>query len=179
MAERMISLSIAHLFDGDHNHPGIPHFIEQFSSALYTGDGKAPRILEALNIGAEFPARLLVGIPVKRLTREQRLIAESFCSMIFGHNLGHSKGLWTHGKGWQPVNHGREAAPIADSVLDTEWLLSLGIPKAVWKNNILFAASAFDANTKPLPSTLMRYLFGLVAFGFSDPYQFFTAKRTA
>lgn len=174
MAERITHLSIANLFEGNHNHPDIPRFIEEFSSILYSGDGKKPQMLEKLLIGPEFPVRLLVGIPAKTLTREQRLIAETYCSMIFGRNLGDSKGVWSYGKGWRPQNEGRTPAPIRESTLDTEWMFSLGIPKSVWSNDILFAPSAFNGQNKRLPTTMLRYLFSMVAFGFSDPHQFFT-----
>lgn len=175
LAGRITHLSIANLFDGNHNHPDIPRFIEEFSSILYSGEGKRPQVLDKLSIGPEFPVRLLVGIPTKVLTREQRLIAESYCSMIFGRNLGDNQGMWSYGKGWRPQNAGRTAASIRDSTLDTDFMFALGISKSVWGNDILFAPSAFNGQNKRLPNTMLRYLFSMVAFGFSDPQQFFTA----
>ena len=65
MAERMIGLSIDTLFGGDHNHPGIARFVEGFSTALYSGDGKKPAALAVLGVDTDFPLRLLVGIPKK------------------------------------------------------------------------------------------------------------------
>ncbi len=61
-------------------------------------------------------------------------------------------------------------------MLDTDYMLSLGISKSVWSNDLLLAPTAFDKNSQPRKSTLMRYVFSLVAFGFLDPYQFFTQK---
>lgn len=174
MAERIVHLSIARLFDGDHNHPAIPRYIEEFTGILHTGDGKKPVMLERLGIGLDFPVRLLTGIPAKALTREQRLIAESCCAMLFGRNAGDHSGLWSYGAGWRPINPTRVAAPIRDSQLDAEWMFSLGIPKSVWANDILLAPSAFQSNNKRLPSTMIRHLFAMVAFGFSEPHQFFT-----
>lgn len=174
MAERIIHLSVTKLFGGDHNHPAIPRFIEEFSSILHTGDGKKPVMLEKLGIGPDFPVRLLVGIPAKSMTREQRLIAESCCAMLLGRQAGDHAGLWSYGTGWRPTNPSRIAAPIRDSQLDTEWMFSLGISKSIWTNDILLAPSAFQSGNKRLPSTMIRYLFAMVAFGFSNPHQFFT-----
>ena len=178
MADRIVSLSIASLFDGNHNHPGIPAFIEEFSDILYSGDGKKPQMLERLGIDRSFPVRLLVGIPAKLLTWEQKRIAEAYCSMIFGLPLGDSKGLWAHNKGWKPVNPGRIAAPIKDCDIDREWMLTLGIQKPIWNGDILLAPTAIPGQPKRLPATVIRHFLALVAFGFSDPDQFFT-KATA
>ena len=82
--ERITALSIATLFNGNHNHPDIPRFIDEFSTALYSGDGKVPQMLQALEIGPDFPVRLLLGIPNSEMTRKKRLIAEAFCAMTFG-----------------------------------------------------------------------------------------------
>lgn len=174
MAERIMHLSIANLFDGNHNHHGIPGFISEFSGNLYSGDGKRPMMLDRFGIGPEFPVRLLVGIPQKTMTREQRLIAEAFCQSVFGYANTDSKKLWQYGKGWRPVNPNRQPGSIHDSRLDIDFMLSLGISKAVWCNDILIAPNAFDQSASTKPSTLMRYFFSLVAFGFSDPHQFFT-----
>lgn len=174
MAERITHLSIANLFDGDHNHLDIPKFITDFSGSLYSGDGKKPAMLERLGIGPDFPVRLLVGIPQKSLTREQRLIAEAYCSMVFGRMPGDTKGLWQYGKGWQPKNPTRRPGSLKDCQLDIDFMLSLGINKSIWCNDILLAPAAIEAAKTARPSTMMRHLFALVAYGFSDPYVFFT-----
>jgi hypothetical protein len=174
MAERITCLSIETLFDGNHNHPDIPRFIEEFSNALYTGDGKMPQMLDKLNIGPSFPVRLLVGIPQKELTRAQRLVAETYCSTIFGRIIGDIKGLWTYRAGWSPTNKNRKPALLLESTLDVDYMLSLGITKSIWCNDILFAPTAFNPQSKPKSSTLVRYMLALAAFGFPDPYQFFT-----
>lgn len=174
MAERIVHLSIDKLFDGNHNHPDIPEFISEFSTNLYSGDGKKPEMLERMAIGPDLPVRLLVGVPQKSLTREQRLIAEAFVRMIFGRETSEAKSIWSYGKGWRPSNPAQQPALLKDSRLDTDFMLSLGISKAVWRNDILMAPTAFEASCKPRATTLTRYLFALVAFGFSDPYPFFT-----
>jgi len=176
MAERVTCLSLDTLFDGDHNHPDIPRFIDELSGALYSGDGKVPQMLDKLSIGPDFPVRLLVGIPHKEMTRAKRLIAEAYCSMIFGRATGDTKGLWTYRQGWTPTNPNRKPAALMESMLDVDYMLSLGITKSVWCNDILLAPSAFETKSKARSSTLMRYLFALVAFGFPDPYQFFTER---
>lgn len=176
MAERITHLSIDNLFDGDHNHPAISRFIQDFSTTLYSGDGKPPEFLAKLGIGPDFPVRLLVGVPAKTLTREQRLVAEVYCQITFGRNTGDNKKLWQHGKGWRPHNQGRIPAPVRESRLDVEFMLNLGIPKKIWCNDILLAPTALDKNAQPREQTLLRYILALSVFGFSDPYQFFTRK---
>lgn len=158
MAERIMHLSIANLFDDNHNHPDIPGFISEFSGNLYSGDGKKPMMLDRFGIGPEFPVRLLVGVPQKAMTREQRLIAEAFCQTIFGYATT-AKKLWQYGRGWMPMNPNRTPCSIHESRLDIEFMQSLGISKSVWCNDILIAPTAFDPTTKPRSSTLMRYFF--------------------
>lgn len=179
MAERMTSLSIATLFDGDHNHPGIPAFITGFAEALHSGSGRKPQLLEVMGVDVEFPVRLLLGVPKKDLTRQQRLIAEAYCSMFFGRNLGDTAGLWTSGKGWRPQNPDRVPAPIQESTLDVKWMLSLGIGRTTWDKSILFsdAALARAEGGQIAATTSIRHLLALTAFGFSEPHQFFTATQ--
>jgi hypothetical protein len=175
MAERIISLSIDNLFNGNHNHPDISRFIADFSSAIYADTGKKPEMLGKLGIGPDFPVRLLVGLPQKTMTRAQRLAAEAYCATIFGRKLGDTGGLWSYRAiGWRPTNPRRKPATIADSMLDTDYMLGTGIPKSVWCNDILFSSSAFNKTNVLHYSTLMRYFLALAAYGFHDPYPFFT-----
>lgn len=187
MAERMIGLSIPHLFDGNHDHPDIPHFIEDFSSALYSGQGKRAAALDVLDVDNDFPLRLLLGVPEKELTRTQRLVAETYCAIFFNRPLGDAAGLWTRKPGWQPANPGRRPAPIGGSVLDVDWMLSLGVSISTWEKKILAAPSALGRARQRLQGGLapadnsetLRHLLMLSVFGFSDPYQFFTAADAA
>lgn len=175
MAERMIGLSINTLFDGDHNHPSIPKFLDGFSGALYSGDGKRPAALAEIGVDTDFPLRLLLGTPKKSLSREQRILAESYCSLVFGRSLGENDGLWTYRPGWKPTNPGRIAAPLDGSVLDADWMLSLGIGKSVWEKFVLISVGAMNRQTSTRAT--VRHLLMLSVFGFSDPYQFFTSGR--
>lgn len=174
MAERMTCLSIATLFNGDHNSADIPRFISAFSEALYAGEGKKPQFLAALDITTDLPLRLLVGVPTKSLTRAHRLVAEGAVSMIFGRTLGDTKGLWSNGRGWAPTNPQRTAAPVAASRLDRDWMLSLGVPKAIWENDVLFS-KPFSGPSSDTASSSMRCFLALAAYGFADPRQFFTS----
>lgn len=180
MSERMTGLSITRLF-GDHNNADIPVFLQQFADMLHT-DGKKPAALMQIEVDTDFPLRLLVGIPAKTLSREQRLLAEAFCGMILGKALGDTKDLWTSRPGWRPTNPHRVAAPLAESTLDVPWMKSLGVPKPVWERAVFASTGALSTeNVSALrhrPHTLMRYLIWLSIFGFSDPYQFFTAADT-
>lgn len=174
MTERTTCLSVATLFGGDHNHPDIARFIAEFSAALYAGEGKKPRFLSALDISTDLPLRLLVGVPTKVLPRPHRLIAEAAVSMVLGRALGDAKGLWSNARGWAPRNPARAAAPLPACRLDREWMLSLGVSRAVWENEVLFSKAFSEAQPGTAAAT-MRSFMGLAAYGFTDPHQFFTA----
>lgn len=178
MAERMTRLSITHLFDGNHNHSRIPAFLQGFGETLHP-NGRKAQFLDALQVDRDFPIRLMVGIPTKDLSREQRLLAEAYTAMFAGQPFGEVKGLWTSGKGWQPTNPGRVPASAEDSLLDVAWMLSLGVAPVVWERNILLSADALTRAEKGYPggSASIRHLLALSIFGFADPYQFFTARR--
>lgn len=178
MAERMIGLSVNTLFNGDHNHPGIPQFITGFSKTLYTGDGRRPEILNTLGVDVDFPVRLLVGVPKKDLTRPQRVLAEAYVSHHFGTPIGTGDTIWTQRPGWKPINASRASAPIDKSALDVSWMLQLGISKAIWENLILQSPDALTRSSKQHASfyTTTRQLLMLSVFGFSDPHQFFTSR---
>lgn len=182
MAERMTGLSVAKLFDGNHNHPDIPRFLEQFGSLLHS-DGNKATALKQIGVDTDFPLRVLVGVPKKDMTREQRLLAEGFCGLILGRNLGDTADLWTARPDWRPTNPGRVAAPLTESTLDVEWMLSLGVPRIVWERAVLMSDGALHKPSIETlgkrPGALMRYLLWLSIFGFSDPYQFFTVQRDA
>ena len=173
MAERMTGLSIDHLFEGNHNHPDIPRFIEGFSNALYSGDGKKPAALAELGVDTDFPIRILLGVPKKDLTRTQRILTEAYCSLFFGRPLGDTAGLWTARPGWKPANPNRQAAAIDASVLDVDWMLGLGIGRSVWEKSVLASPNVLSRQANS--SGNIRHLLMLSVFGFSDPYQFFTA----
>lgn len=177
MAERMTALSIATLFEGNHNHDRIPAFLTGFAEVLHPG-GRKPQFLGALKIDTDFPVRLLVGLPMKLLSREQRLLAEVYTAWTLGRDLGDVKGLWTSGRGWQPTNPGRVPAPVEESLLDVPWMLSLGVPRPVWERHILLSESALRRaeNGYPGGEASIRHLLALAVFGFADPYQFFTAR---
>ncbi|WP_068634707.1 hypothetical protein [Thauera butanivorans] len=178
MSERIACLSVAALFDGDHNHPDIPRFIRAFGAAIYAGEGKKPQFMSALNITTDMPLRLMVGVPVKSLTRPQRLLAETAVSLVLGRDLGDTRNLWGAGNSWRPKNPGRTPAPVTSSRLDHEWMLSLGIAKTVWEKEVLFGP-IMTAGTHNQETTVMRQVLALGAYGFADPYQFFTADTPA
>lgn len=174
MAERTIALSIEKLFDGDHNHPKIAEFIDSFSHTIHSGDGRLPAFSSAFKLDTVFPLQLLVGVPKKLFTREKKIIAECYCAHFFNLPLRDQSDLWHSRKGWSPINTNRVQAPIGQSKLDSEWMLSLGIGRAIWEQSVLITPGAFR-NASSISSTT-RHLLALSVFGFSDPYQFFTAS---
>lgn len=174
MRERTICLSVATLFGGDHNHSDIPKFIQEFGAAIYAGEGKKPRFMTALEIATDMPLRLMVGLPAKSLTRPQRLLAETAVSLVLDRDLGDTRGLWSTGNGWRPKNPNRTPAPVGRSRLDADWMLSLGVPKAIWEREVIFGPIT-SASTNNAATTAMRQLLALGVYGFANPYQFFTA----
>ncbi len=175
MAEKIIALSIDKLFEGNHNHPGIAEFIEGFSRTIHSGDGGLSSASTAFKVDAAFPLRMLVGIPKKLLSREQKILTEAYCSYHFNLPLRDQPDLWQTRHSWKPVNPKRVEAPLNQCEMDTEWMLSLGISRAVWEKSVLITPGAFS--NKSSSSSIIRHLLSLSVFGFSDPYQFFTSHK--
>lgn len=175
------SLDIDRFFGGDHNSPAITAFIERFSEVLYAGKGGLPTFLKQLNIGPDFPLRCLVGIPEEDFTTPRRLLAEAYCKHIAGAEISN---LWTSDRKWRPTNVGRKVAPLERCVFDTEWALSLGLPRGRWETDVLMSTSALTRQAR-LPNRdgifaqNVRLLLALAVYGFDDPEQFFTASNPA
>lgn len=177
MAERMIGLSIDKLFAGNHNSPLISAFIVNFSETLYSGDGRRPQFLSDFKIDIDFPVKLLVGLPKKLLTREQRLLAEAYTSHFFSMPLG--KGMdeiWTSRPAWNPSNPSQITAPAPESKLDVDWMRTIGINNAVGDLILLSPSAMHRAHLKQNTSTTLRYVLALSVYGFPDPYQFLTSS---
>lgn len=173
MAERLSGLSIEKLFNGNHDHPRIPEFIEGFSRVI--GEGRSPKAMTSLGVEKDFPLRVLLGIPQKELGRKQRLLTEAYCGVFFRRNMGDLLDIWTNKPGWKPSNPRRNAAPLDRCVLDIDWMLKLGVGKSIWENDVLGSTGAFARADTPWPEYVtIRQLVLLGAYGFSDPYQFFT-----
>jgi len=174
--ERVIGLSIKNLFGGDHNHPQLPNFLNQLADAIYAGEGKRAEVLKKLDIDRDFAVKLLVGIPSSSFSREKRLLTETFCGIVLGRDFGDNTGIWTNRPSWSPVNHKKILAPLEHSRLDVDWMLSLGVSRPVWENNILCADACLHnvKSNQTRPNVNLRHLLTLSSFGFSDPYQFFT-----
>jgi hypothetical protein len=179
MSERMTGISIDKLFSGNHNDPRIAGFIGEFSGVLHSGEGRKPIFLAGIGIDTDFPLKLLVGLPKKSLTREQRLLAEAYASIFFGLPLGKNMDdIWTARPAWKPVNPDRIAAPLQESHLDADWMIALGVSKAIWEKQILISKDALVRGLKQqAEQTTLRLLLALSVYGFSDPYQFFTSAE--
>lgn len=183
MAERLIGLSLKTLFNGDHNHPDLPRFIEGFSKAIHGGDGKKAQAIDWLGIDTHFPLRLLVGMPKKDMTREQRLFAEAWCSIFFGKPIGDRDGLWTLKPVWTPTNPNRtpdNTGPLNESILDVDWMLSLGVSRGTWENIVLHSTAAISSvqRGENTAGRSLRHYMMLSVFGFQDPGQFFIKQST-
>lgn len=179
MAERLIGLAIDELFAGDHNSAAIVPFLEGFSQAIHSGEGRKTAALTNLGVDIDFPLRILLGVPKVSLTREQRLLAEAYCSLHFRLPFGGAAKVWTTKPGWKPVNPRRVEAPLAECTLAVDWMLQLGISRFQWDQHVLKSDGALDrAERGRLPAgTATRHLLLLSIFGFQDPLQFFTTDR--
>lgn len=179
MAERLLGLAIDELFAGDHNSAEIRSFLEGFNQAIHSGEGRKPAAMTNLGVGVDFPLRVLLGVPKATLTREQRLLAEAYCSLHFRRPFGSSPKVWTTKPGWKPTNPRRIDAPLAECTLAVEWMLQLGVSRLLWDQHVLQSDGALDRAERGRlpPGTATRHLLLLSVFGFQDPLQFFTADR--
>lgn len=176
MEMKSFRLNVDTVFGGDDNTPAIATFIEQFSEVLYAGKGSPPALLKQLNIGPDFPLRCLVGIPEEDFTTPRRVLAEAYCEHITGADISD---IWTSERKWLPKNTGRKIAPLERCVFDAEWALTLGLPRARWESDVLMSTGALNRQPGRDGSFNQnaRYLLALAVYGFSDPWQFFTAAK--
>lgn len=169
-------LNVDTVFDGDDNAPSIAAFVDQFGEVLYAGKGSPPMMLKQLNIGPDFPLRCLVGIPEEDFTTPRRVLAEAYCQHITGADVSD---IWTTDRKWLPINPTREIAPLERCVFDAEFALTLGLSRARWETDILLSTGALSRQQSREGSFNLnaRFLLALAVYGFSDPWQFFTAIK--
>lgn len=174
-------LNIDTVFGGDHNAPAITAFIGRFSEVLYLGKGGFPTFIKKMDITPDFPLQCLVGLPVDDNTPAKQMLAEAYCQHLLGIE---PINVWTEDRPWLPQNPNRKKAPLERCVFDTEFALSLGLSRGRWETDVLMSSSALARQDK-LPNRAgmfaqnARLLLALAVYGFTDPWQFFTASNPA
>lgn len=171
-------LNTAALF-GDDNSPAIATFIEQFGEVLYAGKGVPAAMLKQLGIGADFAMRCMVGIPDAEFSREKRVLAEAYCEHLAG--CSNRASVWINDGAWQPKNAKRRETRLEQSCFDVQWALSLGLNQSRWESDVLLSPGIFSRQAgRQIASNGFgqnaRLLLALSVYGFSDPWQFFTAS---
>lgn len=172
-------IDVDYVFSGNDNSPLIAEFVSSFSAVLYSGKGGTATFLKHIKITPDFPMRCMVGIPEEELTPQTRLLAESYCQHFMQLK---TRELWTSERLWQPKNLSRVDAPLDQCMFDEDWMKTFGLSRGRWESDILMSSSALSRqekfpNRKGVYEQNARLLLALAVYGFSDPWQFFTAAK--
>lgn len=176
----LVALSLDR-FDGDPDSPRIAQMIGGVTGMLYAGVGRASADqLAFVEAGRDLALRCMVGMPAAQLKPALRVFFETLlcahwrCSL---RDLG--AGLWREvefpAQTWQPSNPRASGAYEPGGCLDTSWMVSLGIPRGVWEDEVLHSDGLFERSAKRrLSAGALARIAGLLAvYGFADPWQFF------
>jgi hypothetical protein len=180
----VICLNMRALFDGNHNHRLIAPFLAEFHRVLYNNQvGGLPSPALRLVGGWDLPLRAMVGQPEGGLLHGEMSAVEAACSLILDRPIHATSNLWVRNRsGWMPSNPASSAGDLAGKWLDTDWMTGLGVPKPVWQKFVL-GSDVWERpkwqNSKEPPARPSRMFISLAAYGFSDPWQFFTDDKQA
>ncbi len=150
-------------------------FLSEMSDTIYTGNGAVGKFSQKLSLDDATPLRLLVGIPKADLSPVQKKFAEAFYAYLFGVRKDDMPTLWTGKPDWQPINPARKVAPIAESRLDYDFLMTLGLRQATWENHVLLSDLVRAKRNCSAKQETIRFYLAFSMFGFPRPEQFFTA----
>lgn len=177
-------LDIDVLFDGDDNNPAISSFIESFGSIVYTGKGGPSKFLGGLKIDPDFSLKCIVGIPEEEFSHPKKSLVEAYCQHILGADIfKQGESIWTTERHWQPTNKNRSTRGLGLSLIDVEWMTSLGLVRGRWENYVLMVSNSILTRQDKLPNREdmfienTRMLLALASYGFIDPWQFFTDNK--
>lgn len=151
-------------------------FLSEMSDTIYTGNGAIGMFSQKLNLDDATPLRLLVGIPKADLSTVQKKFAEAFYAYLFCVCKDDMPTLWTGKPNWQPINPARKAAPIAESRLDYDFLMTLGLRHSTWEKHVFLSDLVRAKRNQATKQETVRFYLVLSMFGFSGPEQFFTAQ---
>ncbi len=151
-------------------------FISEMSRTIYTGDGTIPSFSQKQNLDDSTPLRLLVGIQKKDLSVQQKKFTEAF--FAYHHNIikDNMPSIWTGKPNWRPLNPARIPAPIKESRLDYDFLVSLGLRPATWEQHVFLQELTRAKRGQSSEQETVRLYLALSMFGLQLPEQFFTAK---
>jgi 2-keto-4-pentenoate hydratase/2-oxohepta-3-ene-1,7-dioic acid hydratase in catechol pathway len=109
-----------HIAEIDAELPPEPLLFGKFANTV-VGNGDAIVLPpEATHVDAEAELAVVIGKPVRRISRERSLgaVAGYFCANdVSARNLQHGDGQWTRGKGFDtfcPVGPGPEPVPVSE-----------------------------------------------------------------
>lgn len=150
-------------------------FLSEMSNTIYTGSGSIGSFAQKLHLDDATPLRLLVGIPKADLSPPQKKFTEAFHAYLFNVCKDDIPTIWTGKPNWQPINTTRKSAPIKESRLDYDFLMTLGLRPATWENHVLISELARAKRNQSTEQETVRFYLALSMFGFKSPEQFFTA----
>lgn len=151
-------------------------FLNEMSNTIHTGNGAISMFSSRMNLDDATPLRLLVGIPKVDLLPQQKKFTEAFYAYLLNVRKEDMPSIWTGKPNWQPVNPMRRAAPIKESRLDYDFLMTLGLRQATWENRVFFSELVRAKRNQATEPETVRFYLALSMFGFPSPEQFFTAS---
>lgn len=176
-------LNVDLLFDGNDNNPRISDFIEQFGAVIYGGKGGVAKFLGNLKIRPDFSLQCLVGIPENEFSPDKKALVEAYCMHILDIDGYKAANIWTADRIWRPINPKRTPCDLGDSVIDVDWMTSLGLVRGRWETYILQCSSTILMRQDRFPKREdmfienTRLLLALATYGFIDPWQFFIENK--
>lgn len=168
---RFIGINASQLEEG-----ADTRFLSEMSNTIHTGDGAIGMFSQKLKLDDATPLRLLVGIPKADLSSQQKKFTEAFYAYLFNVRNDDMPSIWTGKPNWQPVNPVRRAAPIKESRLDYDFLMTLGLRQVTWENRVFFSELVRAKRNQATEPETVRFYLALSMFGFPSPEQFFTAS---
>ena len=177
-------LNIDELFNSDDNSQRIPEFIRNFGDVVYSGKGGPSKFLSGLKIEPDFSLQCLVGIPENEFSPQKKSLVEAYCQYIFGIELSNFDNIWTTERNWRPLNPNRTRDDLGDSLIDIDWMTSLGLVRGRWESYVLLCSGTILTRQDRLPNRTdmfaenARLLLALSIYGFADPWQFFKSNKT-
>lgn len=157
-------------------------FIHAFDVLMsQSGPGSKSAFIKGLDVQATDGLRVCLGVPETWLTEARQQVIEAVYSYVFDRPFSFGHTVWTDTPSFTLKNPNRSDDPLlTHSVIDRDFMMSMGFKLSVWEECILKTnlTSYFNrvVNGDPVGDQNYRMLIALAVFGFSEPYEFFTAK---
>jgi len=169
-APRLVGLDVS-----DWDHASVIRYLDEFSTAIHSGDGKIPAFSERIGVDGMYPLRLLLGIPRAENTAPRKQFVEAFLAYFLDVAPEKAKASikWTTRPAFMPANPRRVAAPLSECVMDWDFVESFGLRAKLWEQHVfLTPTDGFRKGIASRPMIVRSYI-ALSMFGFSKPEQFF------